>query len=151
MSIYEIYISAIEMHDYHLSEMEGKIEKMYAFGKINEEERADLLKRATDGVNDLIEVDVPQKLADLERRIVRLETADYAVWKSGYSTNKGETVKFDYNGDGILDLLRYDGGRSYTSLSPGKIEGWHVVDSEGNILGSYLGGVFTEAEDDDIV
>lgn len=151
MSIYEIYISAIEMHDYHLSEMEEKIEKMYAFGKITEEERTDLLSRAVNGVNDLIEVNVPEKLADLERRIVRLETADYAVWKSGYSTNKGETVKFDYNNDGILDLLRYDGGRSYTALSPGKIDGWHVVDSQGNILGTWYNGVFTEAEDDDIV
>lgn len=151
MSIYEIYISAIEMHDYHLSEMEEKIEKMYAFGKITEEERTDLLSRAVNGVNDLIEVNVPEKLADLERRIVRLETADYSVWTNGYTTNKGETVKYDYDKDGILDLLRYDGGRSYTTLSPGKIDGWHVVDSQGNILGTWYNGVFTEAEDDDIV
>lgn len=147
MTIYDIYVSAIDLHDYHLSEMEEKVEKMFAFGKITEEERADLLTRAVNGVNDFLEVNIPEKLADLERRIVRLETADYAVWKSGYSTNKGETVKYDYNNDGILDLLRYDGGRSYTSLSPGKIEGWHVVDSEGNILGTYQGGVFTSGSD----
>lgn len=151
MSIYDIYVEAIGLHDYKLSEMEEKIEKMFAFGRITEEQRLDLLTRAADGVNDLIEVDVVAKIADIERRLVHLETADYAVWKSGYNTNKGETVKFDYNNDGVLDLLRYDGGRSYTSLSPGRIEGWHVVDSEGNILGTYLSGVFTEASDDNII
>ena len=55
----------------------------------------------------------------------------------------GDVVYFDWNNDGILDLLRYDGGRSYTTLSPGKIDGWHVVDSTGNILGTWYNGEFT--------
>ena len=151
MTIYEIYCEAIANADYRLSEMETRIEKMYAFGKITEDERADLLQRAEANIHDDLEIDIVGKLADIERRLVQLETADYAVWTSGYTTQKGETVKFDYNGDGILDLLRYDGGRSYTTLSPGKIDGWHVVDSQGNILGTWYNGVFTEAEDDDIV
>lgn len=37
-------------------------------------------------------------------------------------------------GDGVLDLVRYDGGRDYTALSPGKINGWNVVDAAGNVL-----------------
>lgn len=146
MSIFEIYQNAISMHDYKLADMERKIEEMYAFEKITAEERLALLEMARDNINDLIEVNVVEKLADIERRLVRLETADYAVWKAGYSTNKGETVKFDYDNDGILDLLRYDGGRSYTSLTPGKIDGWHVVDSEGNILGTFYNGEFTPVE-----
>lgn len=151
MTIYEIYCEAIENADYRLSEMEIRIEKMYAFGKITEEERLDLLQRAEANIHDDLEIDIVGKLADIERRLVQLETADYAVWTSGYTTQKGEVVKYDYNKDNILDLLRYDGGRSYTTLSPGKIDGWHVVDSQGNILGTWYNGVFTEVEDDDIV
>jgi hypothetical protein len=151
MTIYEIYCDAIANAEYRLSEMETRIEKMYAYGKITEEERLDLLQRAEANIHDALEIDIVGKLADIERRLVHLETADYSVWTSGYTTNKGEVVKYDYNGDGILDLLRYDGGRSYTTLSPGKIDGWHVVDSQGNILGTWYNGVFTEASDDDIV
>ena len=146
MSIYDIYVEAIRMHDYHLSEMEEKIEKMYAFGKITEEERLSLLQMAQDNINDVLQIDVVGKIADIERRLIQLETADYAVWTPGYTTQKGEIVKYDYNQDGELDLLRYDGGRSYTTLSPGKIDGWHVVDSQGNILGTWYNNEFTEGE-----
>ena len=147
MTIYEIYCEAIANAEYRLSEMEERIEKMYAFGKITEEERAALLQRAEANIHDNLEIDIVGKLADIERRLVHLETADYSVWTSGYTTNKGETVKYDYDGDGVLDLLRYDGGRNYTTLSPGKINGWNVVDSQGNILGTWYNGVFTEASD----
>lgn len=146
MSIYEIYVEAIRMQDYHLSEMEEKIEKMYAFGKITEEERFTLLQMAKDNINDVLQIDVIGKIADIERRLIQLETADYAVWTPGYTTQQGEIVKYDYNQDGELDLLRYDGGRSYTTLSPGKIDGWHVVDSQGNILGTWYNNEFTEGE-----
>jgi len=44
-----------------------------------------------------------------------------------------------------MDLLRYDGGREQTSLRPGKIEGWHVVDTAGEILGTFYNGEFTPA------
>lgn len=39
-------------------------------------------------------------------------------------------MRYDVTGDGALDLCRYDGGRSYTSLSIGKIEGWHLLNRE---------------------
>lgn len=57
------------------------------------------------------------------------------------------TVKYDYDGDGNLDLLRYDGVREYTALSPGKIDGWKVVDSQGNILGDFYKGEFTPIQE----
>lgn len=41
-------------------------------------------------------------------------------------------MRFDVTGDGEYDLCRYDGGREHTSLSIGKIEGWVMVDREGN-------------------
>ena len=33
--------------------------------------------------------------------------------------------------NGTLEYCRYDGGRASTALSPGKIEGWVVLDAEG--------------------
>ena len=63
------------------------------------------------------------------------------------STAKGQTVLYDIIKEGRLRYGRYDGGRSATALSPGKIDGWvilsgaggdvtHTVqrDSEGNII-----------------
>lgn len=147
MTIFELYSNAISLHNYKLEEMEAKIEEMYAYGRINAEERLSLIQLAEANSQDLSTEDVIAKLADLEARVVRLETADYAVWVSGYITKKGETVKYDYNKDGILDLLRYDGGRQTTSLSPGKIDGWHVVDSTGKILGTWYNGEFTPVEE----
>jgi hypothetical protein len=41
-------------------------------------------------------------------------------------------VRYDVTGDGELDLCQYNGGRSYTSLSIGKIEGWNLLDRELN-------------------
>ena len=70
----------------------------------------------------------------------------YPVWEAGYITSNGEIVQFDYDNDGTLDLLRYDGGRATTSLSPGKIDGWHVVDANGDILGTFYKGEFTPVE-----
>lgn len=141
--MYEIIKNYINTMTYNLDELTTKIDKFYLEGKLSESERDELIALATDSVRDSYQIDLYQKIVDLEHRVVQLETADYAVWKSGYVTKKGETVKFDYNKDGILDLLRYDGGRSETALSPGKIDGWHVVDSTGKILGDYFKGEFT--------
>ena len=146
MTIFELYSNAISLHNYKLEEMEQKIEEMYAYGRINAEERLSLIQLAEANSQDLSNEDVIAKLADLEARLVRLETADYAVWVKDMVTKKGETVKYDYNKDGILDLLRYDGGRATTALECGSISGWHVVDSQGNILGTYYKGEFTPAE-----
>ena len=139
----EFLKSVISTGNYVLSEMEERIQKMYVLGKITEEDMTELLGLAAEKANDALQVDVMGRLVALEHRIQALETKDIPVWESGYTTNKGEVVKFDYDNDGVLDLLRYDGGRSYTSLRPGKIDGWHVVDSEGNILGVFYNGEFT--------
>ena len=100
---------------------------------------------ATDGAKDSRQIDLYEKVVDLEHRVSALETKDFVEWYAGYVTKKGETVKFDYNNDKALDLLRYDGGRSETALRPGKIDGWYVVDAEGNVLGTYYNGEFTPA------
>jgi len=131
---------------YILSELEDRIIKVYALGKLTEEEMNDLLAMAAENAKDSMQVDVIAKLKELEDRIHALEhpaAPEYVIWTAGYTTAKGETVRFDYDKDGVLDLLRYDGGRASTSLSPGKIDGWHVVDAAGNILGTYRNGEFT--------
>lgn len=138
--------SIILTGNYVLSEMEERIQKMYVLGKLTEQEMAELLALAADHASDDKQIDVVAKLKELEDRIFVLEhpaEPDYAIWVPGYVTKKGEVVKFDYNNDEVLDLLRYDGGRDETTLKPGKIDGWHVVDAQGNILGTYYNGEFT--------
>jgi len=141
--MYEIIKNYIKTTNYNLDELTTKIDKFYLEGKLSESERDELIALATESVRDSYQIDLYQKIVDLEHRVVFLETADFAVYTNGYVTKKGETVKFDYNGDGVLDLLRYDGGRASTSLSPGRIDGWHVVDSTGKVLGTYFKGEFT--------
>lgn len=138
--------SVIRTGNYILSEMEERIQKMFILGKLTTEELEELLDLAAENARDSMQVDVVEKLKELEDRIYALEhpvEPDYPIYVPGYVTKKGETVRFDYDNDGVYDLLRYDGGRAETALSPGKIDGWHVVDSNGEILGTYYKGEFT--------
>lgn len=137
--------SVIRTGNYILSEMEERIQKMYVLGKLTEQEMTELLALAADNAKDEMQIDITEKLKELEDRIFALEhpvEPDYVIWYSGYVTKKGETVKYDYDNDDVYDLLRYDGGRTETALKPGKIDGWHVVDAQGNILGTYYNGEF---------
>lgn len=147
MSIFEIYKSVIATGDYVLAAMEERIETVYAQGKITAAERAELLTLADNAADDARQIDIAAKFAELEARIAVLESAGVVVWKSGMSTAKGQTVLYDILKEGQLRYCRYDGGRSATSLSPGKIDGWVILasaggavthrvekDSEGNII-----------------
>lgn len=140
----EFIESVIRTGNYVLAEMETRIQKMYVMGKLTEQEMTDLLALAADNARDEMQIDITEKLKELEDRIFALEhkEPEYAIWTPGYVTKQGETVRFDYDNDGTLDLLRYDGGRTETALRPGKIDGWHVVDADGNILGTYYNGEF---------
>jgi hypothetical protein len=135
---------------FNYDDLAYKLDKLYIEGKLTELERDELLTLAAEKASDAEQVDVYAKLVDLEHRIVALETADIPIWTAGYTTKKGEVVKFDYDKDGEYDLLRYDGGRASTALSPGKIDGWHVVDFAGNILGTYYNGEFTPVNDEEV-
>ena len=134
MSIFDIYKNVISTGDYNLSAMEERIETVYAQGKITAEERAELLRLADETADDTKQIDITAKLAELESRIAVLESAGVVVWKSGMSTAKGQTVLYDILKEGQMRYCRYDGGRSATSLSPGKIDGWVILASAGGAV-----------------
>ena len=127
--------SIIATGNYNLAEMETRIQKMYLMGKITESDMVELLTLAADHADDARDGEVLAMLADLEQRVSVLESAGIVVWKSGMITNKGQTVLYDVDKDGVLDRCRYDGGRASTSLAPGKIDGWVVTDAAGNVTG----------------
>ena len=145
--MYEFLKSLIAAGGYRLDAMEKTIERHYVRGDLSEGERVELLSLAADHADESKEIDVVAVLADLEKRIEVLESAGVVVWKPGMSTAKGQTVLYDIIKEGRLRYCRYDGGRSATALSPGKIDGWvilsgaggdvtHTVqkDAEGNII-----------------
>lgn len=123
--------SVIRTGNYVLSEMEERIQKMYVMGKITENEMVELLNLADENADDSKQVDVIALIADLEKRVAVLESAGVVVWVSGMVTAKGQTVLYDIEKVGTLRYCRYDGGRSSTALSPGKIDGWVVLASAG--------------------
>ncbi len=127
MTVYEIYKNVINNGDFVLSSMEEKIETVYAQDKITAEERAELLDLASNMARPEKQIDIVAKLAELEQRIAVIEGAGVVVWTSGMSVSKGQTVLYDVLKDGQLRYCRYDGGRSATSLAPGKINGWVVL------------------------
>jgi hypothetical protein len=139
MNVYEIYKTVISTGEYRISDMEERIETVYAQGKISAEERAELLSLASDHARDALQIDVVAKLADLENRIAVLESAGVVVWKSGMSVAKGQTVLYDILKEGQLRYCRYDGGRSATSLSPGKIDGWVILETAGGAVTHTVG------------
>ena len=131
MSTFELYKEVISTGSYVVPDMEERIETVYAAGKITAAERAELLTMAAENAKDAAQIDVVAKLAELEGRIAKLEAKGVVVWTAGHATAKGETVLYDVDKDGKLDYCRYDGGRASTALSPGKINGWVVLDAEG--------------------
>jgi hypothetical protein len=127
----EFIEQVIAKGDYKLDELEAKIKKLYILGDLTETEMDELLALAADSVDNSAQVDMFAMIVDLQHRVEALETADFPVWKAGYVTKKGEIVKIDLDGDGTLDYAMYYGGRSETSLSVGKINGWYKVTSAG--------------------
>lgn len=129
MTVYEIYKNVINGGDFMLSSMEEKIETVYAQDKITAKERTELLDLASNMAKPEKQIDIVAKLAELEARVAVIEGAGVVVWTNGMSVAKGQTVLYDVLKEGQLRYCRYDGGRSATSLSPGKIDGWVVLDS----------------------
>jgi hypothetical protein len=129
--MYNFIKSLIMAGGYRLEAMEKTIERHYVRGDITDEQKVELLNLAAENADESKEIDIVAVLADLESRIEVLESAGVAVWKSGMSTKKGQTVLYDIINEGRLRYCRYDGGRDATALSPGKIEGWVILSGAG--------------------
>lgn len=132
--MYEFIKNLILAGGYRLDAMERTIERHYVRGDLTEEQRVELLQLAADNADESKEIDVVAVLADIEHRLEVLESAGVVVWTSGHITAKGETVLYDILKEGKLRYLRYDGGRASTTLAPGKINGWVVLDSAGGAV-----------------
>lgn len=125
--------SIIKTGNYKLPDMEERIYKLFAMGKLEEADVPELLGMAAEYAKDEMQIDVAVMLADLEQRVAALESKGVVVWVSGMITAKGQTVLYDVDKDGTLDYCRYDGGRQTTASAPGKIEGWVKTDASGNV------------------
>lgn len=134
MNIYDFLKSLIAARNFKLAAMEQTIERHFCRGDISKEEEIELLNLAAENADESKEIDLVAVIADFERRISILESAGVVVWKSGMSVAKGQTVLYDILKDGTLRYCRYDGGRSATSISPGKIEGWVILESAGGAV-----------------
>ena len=130
---YAAYVRQLILRkNYVLSDLEERINKLWIDGNLSQSERDELMQFASDNAPDSLQIDVVEKLANLELRVFNLEhpVEQYEIWTAGKTTQQHEIVRYDVTGDGEYDLCRYDGGRSYTALSIGKIEGWHLLDRE---------------------
>lgn len=138
MTIYELIKSVLERGDFNLSRMEEKINKAWIVDELTDEQKAELLDLAYSKVNENQQVDVLALFNELQTELAEIKTklfvdhAETEVWTSGMSVKKGQTVLADVDGDGAYDFCLYDGGRSYTGLSIGKIDGWFKTDVDGN-------------------
>ena len=126
--------SVIKTGNFRLEDMETRIKHLYVRGDLSEAELGELLALAAEYAGDAQQVDILALVADLERRVEAIESKGVTVWTSDNPTTaKGQTRLFDIDKDGVLDYVRYDGGRASTALSPGKINGWVKTDAAGNV------------------
>ena len=134
---YKSYVETVILRGtFVLSEMEDKINKLWVEGKLTDADREALLPMAAEHADDVFQTDVLERLAKVEQDIYELKfpTDIYPIYERGQTSIKGQVYRADVTGDGELDLVRYDGGRASTSLSIGKIEGWHMLDRELNVI-----------------
>ena len=132
---YKSYVEAVILRgDFVLEDMESKISRLWIEGRLTDDERNELIQLATDHAKDVFQTDVLARLAKAEHDIWELQhpVTQYRIWSKGMDVLKHEIVRYDVTGDGELDLCQYNGGRSYTALSIGKIEGWNMLDRELN-------------------
>lgn len=132
IDFYNALKTTIQRGEYALEDMEDRVNRCWIDTRITTEQRDELLTLAAECAKDEFQVDVLGKLADLDARVYDLEhpTDIYPVWQTGQISERGVVYRYDVTGDGELDLCRYDGGRASTSLSIGKIEGWHLLNRE---------------------
>lgn len=133
---YREYVEAVILRgDFVLDDMESKISRLWIEGHLTDDERNELIALAADHAKDVFHTNVLERLAKVEHDIWEIlhPVDQYRIWYKGMEVLKHEIVRYDVTGDGELDLCQYNGGRSYTALSIGKIEGWNLLDRELNV------------------
>ena len=110
MKVYELITKVLERGDFSLSAMEEKINKAWIVDELTDEEKQELLDLAYANVNENAQVDVLAVVHELQERINALEQKLFVEHS---------------------ETQLYDGGRSYTGLSIGKIDGWFKTDANG--------------------
>jgi len=130
LDYYDALKTFLAFGDYVLEQAEERIDRCWVEGRITTDQRDELRTLAAESARESAQVDVLAKLRELEERIFALEfpTEQYVIWTAGYQTKQHEIVRYDVTGDGEYDLCQYNGGREYTALSIGKIEGWNMLD-----------------------
>ena len=134
---YKEYVKqVIARRDYQLSGLEERINKLWLDGKLSEDDRDELLQLAADNARDDMQIDIVARIAQIEQDIWELKhpVDIYRIWEPQMQVQQHEIVRYDVTGDGEYDLCQYNGGRAYTALSIGKIEGWNLLDRELNII-----------------
>lgn len=119
--------TVIQTGDYALDDLCDRIDALWVEGRIDATLRAELKQLAAEQARDGLDA-VVKAVQMLEARVLKLEDEQYAIWTQGYTTTKGEIVRFDATGDGEYDLCLYDGGRATTSIGVGRINGWFLLD-----------------------
>lgn len=119
--------TVIQTGDYALDDLCDRIDALWVEGRITNDVRAELKQLAAESARETM-ADLRAAIQSLEARVLKLEDEQYAIWTQGYTTTKGEIVRFDVTGDGEYDLCLYDGGRATTSIGPGRINGWYLLD-----------------------
>ena len=128
--MYEIIKGIINSRNYNLEDLEERILKIYALGKLTDEQMEELLSLAGENTNDALNMDIAERIVALENRVSAIEGQGIRAWNKDLGTAKGQVVLYDIDGDGILDRVRYDGGRATTTSRPGNIEGWVLLDGD---------------------
>ena len=106
--MYEVIKAAVEAGHYQLEEMLLRIRTFAARGLISGEEMGDLEELARSGADARNEVDVFQKLAELEQRVRALETDE-----GPQEDNEYVPGKWYYRGDRVME-----NGVSYVCVAP---------------------------------
>lgn len=100
--MYSIVKNVIEQGGYDLTVMLSKIDTLWAQGKLNDEQYAELTKAAREKADYKYSVNVLERLNELEKRIEVLENTekpagDYAEYVIGKQYINGDMCSFEGN------------------------------------------------------
>ena len=98
--MYEIIKTVIQSKQYELTDMIKKIDTQWISGKINDEQRAQLIALAQENANVSNSIDFVKKLSELEQRIIDVENM-----LKNTSENPGD--------ESVEDIEEYVAGRWY--------------------------------------